>query len=127
MDSEPKDGSKDDWKDASKDEPKKESKVVGENDPEPKPDAELPPIPEPLIPSASESSEAETPLAQSEPGHFTDAHSAPEEEAPYFFEFRDVCKGFDGAADSRSRQLSSLNAEKPASSWAAAVWANPFR
>jgi phospholipid/cholesterol/gamma-HCH transport system ATP-binding protein len=51
---------------------------------EPKPEGELPPIPEPLIPAADETPELQT------------VNAPTEEESPNYFEFRDVCKGFGG-------------------------------
>jgi ABC-type transporter Mla maintaining outer membrane lipid asymmetry ATPase subunit MlaF len=55
-----------------------------ENPPDSKPGIELPPIPEPLIPDADATSELQT------------VNTTTAEDAPNYFEFRDVCKSFDG-------------------------------
>jgi phospholipid/cholesterol/gamma-HCH transport system ATP-binding protein len=58
--------------------------VSKENPPDSNPEIELPPIPEPLIPDASATPELQT------------VNTTTEENAPNYFEFRDVCKSFDG-------------------------------
>ena len=55
-----------------------------ENPPDANPEIALPPIPEPLIPDASATPELQT------------VNTTTEEDAPNYFEFRDVCKSFDG-------------------------------
>jgi phospholipid/cholesterol/gamma-HCH transport system ATP-binding protein len=58
--------------------------VSKDNPPDSNPEIELPPIPEPLIPDASSTPELQT------------VNTTTEENAPNYFEFREVCKGFDG-------------------------------
>jgi phospholipid/cholesterol/gamma-HCH transport system ATP-binding protein len=58
--------------------------VSKENPPDSTPEPELPPIPEPLIPDA-----AATPELQA-------VNTTTEDDTPNYFEFRDVCKSFDG-------------------------------
>jgi phospholipid/cholesterol/gamma-HCH transport system ATP-binding protein len=58
--------------------------VSDEKSPDPKPEAELPPIPEPILPAADLTPELQT----------VDDTTA--EDAPKYFEFKNVTKGFDG-------------------------------
>jgi phospholipid/cholesterol/gamma-HCH transport system ATP-binding protein len=58
--------------------------VSKDHPPDSNPEIELPPIPEPLIPDASATPELQT------------VNTTTEEDAPNYFEFRDVCKSFDG-------------------------------
>lgn len=55
-----------------------------ENPPDSTPETEPPPIPEPLIPDAAATPELQT------------VNTTTEDDAPNYFEFRDVCKSFDG-------------------------------
>jgi phospholipid/cholesterol/gamma-HCH transport system ATP-binding protein len=58
--------------------------VNKENPPDANPDIELPPIPEPLIPDASATPELQT------------VNTTTADDAPNYFEFREVCKSFGG-------------------------------
>jgi phospholipid/cholesterol/gamma-HCH transport system ATP-binding protein len=58
--------------------------VSKDHPPDSNPEIELPPIPEPLIPDTSATPELQT------------VNTTTEEDAPNYFEFRDVCKSFDG-------------------------------
>jgi phospholipid/cholesterol/gamma-HCH transport system ATP-binding protein len=55
-----------------------------ENSPDAKPESELPPIPEPILPAADATPELQT------------VNTTSEQDSPNYFEFRDVSKGFDG-------------------------------
>lgn len=55
-----------------------------ENPPDANPEIDLPPIPEPLLPDASATPELQT------------VNTTTAEDAPNYFEFREVCKSFDG-------------------------------
>lgn len=55
-----------------------------DNPPDSNPEIDLPPIPEPLIPDAAATPELQT------------VNTTTSEDAPNYFEFRDVCKSFDG-------------------------------
>jgi phospholipid/cholesterol/gamma-HCH transport system ATP-binding protein len=58
--------------------------VSDEKSPDTKPEAELPPIPEPILPPADPTPELQT------------ASTTSADDAPNYFEFKDVTKGFDG-------------------------------
>jgi phospholipid/cholesterol/gamma-HCH transport system ATP-binding protein len=58
--------------------------VSKENPPDSTPETEPPPIPEPLIPDAAATPELQT------------VNTTTADHAPNYFEFRDVCKSFDG-------------------------------
>ena len=61
-----------------------QDKVSDEKSLDPKPEAELPPIPEPILPPADPTPELQT------------VNTTSADNAPNYFEFKDVTKGFDG-------------------------------